>query len=48
MKWVKEDHKGNKQVWYSEDLIEVLKECCKERQFLSSDMIMRIIKDYSK
>lgn len=34
--------------WYSSDLIEILKECCKEREFLSSQMIMQIIRDYEQ
>ena len=34
--------------WYSSDLIEILKECCKEREILSSELIMKIIKDYEQ
>jgi hypothetical protein len=34
--------------WYSNDLIEILKECCKQRELLSSQMIMQIIRDYEQ
>lgn len=46
MIWVKSDSEGNKRVWYSEDLIKVLKALCIEREFLSSELILKIIKDY--
>ena len=42
MKWIREDYSGNPQVWYSEDMIEIIKECCKEQQYLSSELIMKI------
>lgn len=34
--------------WYSRDLIEILEECCKQREFLSSQMIIQIIRDYEQ
>lgn len=46
MIWVREDNEGKPVKWYSEDLINVLKACCLEKEFLSSKVIMQIIKDY--
>lgn len=42
----KKDYKGQEHTWYSGDLIEVLKACCLQQEFLSSNVIMQIIKDY--
>ena len=46
MIWVKSDSEGNKQVWYSEDVIKILKALCLEREFLSSKLILKVIEDY--
>lgn len=46
MIWVKNDSEGNKQIWYSEDVIKVLKALCLQKDFISSNVILQIIKDY--
>ena len=46
MIWIRPDKEGKPVKWYSDDLIEVIKACCLEREFLSSKVIMQIIKDY--
>lgn len=46
MIWIRESKEGKPVTWYSSDLIEVIKACCLERDFLSSQVIMQIIKDY--
>ena len=45
MKWVKEDYKGNKQVWYSADVIEKIKELCLKRPHQTIDKILKIIEE---
>lgn len=32
MKWITTDYKGNKKVWYSEDVINKIKERCKKEK----------------
>ena len=49
MIWERENKVTHKiDTWYSSDLIEILKECCNQKEFLSSELIMKIIKDYEQ
>lgn len=45
MKWTTQDYKGNKQVWYSEDMIEKIKKICLRRPYQTINKILQKIED---
>lgn len=46
MIWIRPDKEDKLVTWYSEDLIKLLKTLCLEREFLSSNVILKVIEDY--
>lgn len=45
MIWVKKDSEGNRQVWYSEDIIDKIKETLNKRPYHTIEKVLKMIEE---